>query len=503
MISPRTGWTRRSRRIVAGLAIAAIAAGTAWTISKTQPGSDHPQPLPTQSQPLPTESQPLPTESQPLFGFGPPLDHEATGTTAAAGAGAVEAAHGLDVSLVSDKVGEDADMIALWPDSSSPAWAIICNEVDGSEGGAAASVQRVRLSDGHVEDMISGLRSCDPASRTPWGTVTVAEEAGSSGRLYEILDPLSVSGVTVDRVTGVTSDPDHVIARKALGQLSFEGVVFLPDGTVYYSDELRPSNGKPGGGIYKFVPTTPHAGGAINVLDDSPLVAGSVSVFRVGAPSDSVDDLGQGPTTGAGKWAPLTTPADPSTFKLAAAAIAAGGYTGFYRPEDMDLDPAAFDRGKRRMCWNNTGNDAEERWGETLCLTDAPTSDTTFPGGFAPVVEPFVIGNEHLRMPDNLDFQPHTGVLYILMDATTSAKDPSRTNDQVWACLPDGEDPDTLSDGCVRVLNSLDGRAEWTGIQFLADGKSFLINHMHRTQHGRAVEGTTDMLRVSGFDVKG
>jgi hypothetical protein len=46
-----------------------------------------------------------------------------------------------------------------------------------------------------------------------------------------------------------------VVSRTALGQLSFEGIVQLADGTTYYGDELRPSHGKPGGGIYKFVPT--------------------------------------------------------------------------------------------------------------------------------------------------------------------------------------------------------------------------------------------------------
>jgi len=58
-----------------------------------------------------------------------------------------------------------------------------------------------------------------------------------------------------------------------------------------------------------------------------------------------------------------------------------------------------------------------------------------------------------------------------------------------------------LSDGCVRVLNSLDGAGEWTGIEFLADGKSFFINHQHRTQDGRDVPETTDMLLVSGLTV--
>src|SRR5215204_6776963 len=47
-----------------------------------------------------------------------------------------------------------------------------------------------------------------------------------------------------------------------------------------------------------------------------------------------------------------------------------GGYTGYYRPEDMDLDPISAADGTRRMCWNDTGNDQAQQWGETMCLTD-------------------------------------------------------------------------------------------------------------------------------------
>ena len=56
-------------------------------------------------------------------------------------------------------------------------------------------------------------------------------------------------------------------------------------------------------------------------------------VLRLGLRSGGTD-YGQGSNTGAGKWIPLTTPADPTTFNLATTALAAGGYTGFYRPED-------------------------------------------------------------------------------------------------------------------------------------------------------------------------
>jgi hypothetical protein len=174
--------------------------------------------------------------------------------------------------------------------------------------------------------------------------------------------------------------------------------------------------------------------------------------------------------------------------------------TGFYRPEDMDLDPLAWADGRVRACWNNTGNDVGANWGETLCFEDIPAA--TLPTGTQPVVQPFVIGNPELRMPDNIAFQPKTGIMYLLMDASTSAEDPKWTNDQIWACLPDGADPDLQSDGCVRVANLRDGDAEFSGIQFLADGKSFLVHLQHRTQVGRAVQGTTDEIQVSGLAVR-
>src|SRR5262245_26819282 len=148
MSLPRT-ITSRARTVAAGVAIAAIAAGSEYAIAKHDPGAEY--------------YQSLRTESQALFGMGRPLDHEATGSMAVVGAGAVEAAKGLKVSLVSSNVGEDADMIALWPNDRNPTWAIICNEITGNTPGSPATVQRVRLSTGAVEDMVFGHVSCDPA----------------------------------------------------------------------------------------------------------------------------------------------------------------------------------------------------------------------------------------------------------------------------------------------------------------------------------------------------
>jgi hypothetical protein len=432
------------------------------------------------------------------FGFGSPLQQSAnTPQNTDPGDEAVEVAGRLQVKLISEEVGVDADMIALWPDSEHPTHAIICNEIDGTEAGAAASVQRVELDSGTVSDMVFGLVSCDPVRRTPWGTVIVGEESGPDGRVYEIFDPLTITNVQVNHETGDSSDPTHVVARTALGQLSYEGIVSLPDGTTYYGHELRPLNGKAGEGIYKFVPVTLNNGGPIGSLTESPYVAGSVYVLRLGLRSGGTD-YGHGTNSGAGKWiGPLSTESD-----LASSATAAGGYTGYYRSEDMELDPIAWVNGKVRACWANTGNDSQEFWGEVLCVNDESTTDTSFNTGTRPVVTPFLIGNPSLRMPDNLAFQPHTGILYINMDATTSAENPEFTNDDVWACLPDGEDTDTLSDGCVRVMTLKDGEAEFTGIEFLADGEKFLIHLQHRTQEGRAIPSTTDELLISGIKVR-
>lgn len=92
------------------------------------------------------------------FGFGSPLQQSAnTPQNMDPGDEAVEVTGKLQVKLISAEVGVDADMIALWPDSGHPTHAIICNEIDGTEAGAAASVQRVELASGTVSDMVFGL----------------------------------------------------------------------------------------------------------------------------------------------------------------------------------------------------------------------------------------------------------------------------------------------------------------------------------------------------------
>jgi secreted PhoX family phosphatase len=429
------------------------------------------------------------------YGIGTPVEASGTGVFAGPATEAVTAASGLTVTLVSDQVGISGDMIALWPDSSAPTHAIICNEIDPEEADQA-SVQLVDLATGAVTDMIRGLVGCDPAKRTPWGTVIVGEEE-TDGRIYEILGPLSVSGVTVDRDAGTTSSP-NVVARTALGQLAYEGIVLLDDGTMYYGDERRPEAGTPGGGIFKFVPGAPlEPGTTITDLAQSPLAAGSVWVARLGtrAEGDAPNaDYGQGSEIGDGAWVALDAPADPVAFPLFDAALAVG-YTGYYRPEDMARDPQ-FEG--VRLCWNNTGRDVAGNSGETLCLVDQPSDDLEAnPAASYPTVSRFVDGDPDLRMPDNIAFDPVTGYAWLDMDAATSAEEEGFGNDDVWVCLRDGDDQGALTDGCARALTLNDGEAEFTGVEFLADGSGFYQHLQHRAQDGDATPGTSDLILVT------
>ena len=121
-------------------------------------------------------------QDEPDFGIGTPVPVSGTGVTAGPAEEAVTAASGLTVSVASDQVGLDADMIALLPDNAAPTHAGDLQR-DRSGESDQASVQLVDLAAGAVTDMISGLISCDAAKRTPWGTVLVGEEE-SDGRVY-------------------------------------------------------------------------------------------------------------------------------------------------------------------------------------------------------------------------------------------------------------------------------------------------------------------------------
>ena len=442
--------------------------------------------------------------SRDLFGILQPLGQSALGPyNGADSTASIEVAKGLTVSLVSSSVAPTADMIALWPNDANPTHLFVCIEAGGNP-----SVQRVDLSkpaNANATTIVTGLAACDPIRRTAWGTIVVAEET-TGGGLYEIFSPADITTpiAVTNRATGATSDP-RVVKRKAVGSLAFEGNPVLADGTMYYGDELRPGAGNPGGAIYKFVPDFPYTGfGTITVPAQSPLASGRIFGLKVG----STGDNGQGTEIGQGAWVEVTaaTFADANGNVNLRSAQAALKFTGYYRPEDMDIDPIALAKGEIRGCWTNTGNSSngggsavETRsiYGEVMCLTDVASPSAS--GGAVPTVRRFIAGDTQANYFDNVAFQPKTGNLVVLEDGEVAVvkKDGTtelRGND-IWMCLPDGADRDVQSDGCIRIVSLRDTSAEPTGFIFTASGKEAYVNIQHRDV------GTGALLKISGFRI--
>lgn len=430
----------------------------------------------------------LKAHSVQLFGIVRALDASSAESVDAATAendpaSLVTLAESLRARVVTARAnaGANIDMMALWP-ADHPTHLIVCNEQDPVEPG----VQRIRLSDGFVETILSGTQSCDPVRRTAWGTIVVAEEAGSTGWLLEIMDPLGTTGVTFDRSTGAFfggTGAGNLAVRPAVGRLSFEGLALYPNGVLYYGDENRPSRGTPGGAYFKFVPDTTWQGGVISNLNQSPLAAGTVYGLRLGKRSGNTD-YGQGSNTGLGTWIPIPA-ASVTDLRAAAGALK---LTGHYRPEDAEVDPRALSQGFVRLCANNTGNEGQDRnWGEAICLTDGSLAHATA-NTAVPEVQYLVIGTPELAMPDNIAYQPGRGNWIIHEDG--DGPEVGRNND-LWSCLDDGDDVDSLSDGCVRVATLNDLTAEWSGGLFDETGTHFYVSVQHNvTGHGVVLDIT-------------
>jgi len=419
----------------------------------------------------------LDAHSEQLFGIVAPVDASSTQSIGATDASAdptklVTLAKGLRAHVVTSvpNAAPNFDMMVLWPNDQNPTHLIVANE----EGTAQPALQRVRLSDGLVETILSGTTSNDPVRRTAWGTILLGEEA-SDGWLIEIANPLTTTGVTFNRASGTSSDPAHVIARPAVGHLAFEGIALYPNGVMYYGDENRPLNGTPGGAYFKFVPSAPWNGQ--QGIANSPLATGTVYGLRLGKRSGNTD-YGQATQTGLGTW--ITVTSTPNTNLRAAAATLK--LTGYYRPEDIDIDAEALADGNVRFCGNNTGNESQDKnWGETICITDGALVQA-LANTAIPEVQYFALGSWDFAMMDNIAYQFGRGNWIIHEDG--DGPEVGRNND-LWSCLEDGQDADTLSDGCARIGTLNDLTAEWTGGVFDRSGTHFYVSIQHNiTGHG-------------------
>jgi hypothetical protein len=467
----------------------------------------------------------LRVQSQGLFGIAAPVATSSTASIDAATANAnplalATLAKGLRARVVTSGVAaSNIDMMALWPDDHDPEWLIACNE----QGTTQPGLQRIDIHTGAVATILTGTTSCDGVRATPWGTFLFSEEAGggpSGGRVYELLDPLAVAGVTLDRTTGTftggtvasgfPSCPSgggdcYVAVRPFLGRLSYEGFAIYDNGPVYYGGEDRPSSGAIGGAYFKFVPacaTTASCPASLegptpaDALAQSPLAHGTVYGLRLGRRSGNTD-WGQGTNLGMGIWIQM----GPADTELDLRALSTTGDTrlsGYHRPEDIDVDLAALEQGQVRWCGNNTGNEATDHlWGETICLTDGSVTDAVAnAGSTAPAVPPevqqFVAGTSDFAMMDNMAYQPGRGNWLVHEDGD-GAELPSPKNNDLFDCLADGADHDQQSDGCVRVGTLNDLSAEWTGGIFDDEGKRFFVSIQHN------VTGFGVVLEVTGW----
>lgn len=380
--------------------------------------------------------------------------------------------------------GANIDMIALWPSDTNPTHLVFCNE----EGTTAPGVQRLELATGAVDTIVTGTASCDGVRRTAWGTVLFSEEAGggpTGGAVYELYDPLNTTGVILNRTTGATSGgvgAANVIQRPALGKLSFEGFALYDNGLVYYGDENRPANGLPGGAMFRYVPATPFAGGPTPIPSASPLAAGTVSGLRLGKRSGNTD-YGQGTETGLGTWIPIGSGPNQDLRAKTPPPPLGVGLTGFYRPEDLDIDQAAKAAGMVRFCGPMTGNEeADQDFGKVVCFTDgtimAATANAT-----TPMAQNLVENYPQFAMPDNIAYQRTRGnwIVHEDADTTFAGTGLGNHNNDLWSCLEDGGDDDLLSDSCIRIATLRDLDAEWSGGIFDATGQHFYVSIQHNS----------------------
>jgi hypothetical protein len=466
-------------------------------------------------------------QSEKLFGFGTPIaapadDSDYVPREAARAGDRVKLAKGLRAHFVTRSAASPADMIAFWPSEYPYSHLIVCIEGGRATGGANPSVQRIHVNTGEVETILYGMSRCDGIRTTPWGTILATEES-DDGRGYEIIDPLGTTGQWVaDRSTGDIRDgigsatpSADIVQRQALPTMAWEGLTVLPSGVVIGGDELRPGSGaldSDGGAIFKFLPATPHAGGPIPDLADSPLADGAAYALTAScqpSSSSSFPQYGQGCEIGVGAWVRV----DPLNARSDADAM---GATGYYRPEDLHSDPTYEGEGVR-FCWTNTGNEGAGNFGEVMCAVDptpAPADPTDVvdgrtgfaylgdSGDFATVTaNRFLEGDERFNSVDNLAFQPHSGILYVIED---------HSHGEVYACLPDGADRDIKTDGCVPMLSVIDPDAEPTGFTFDGTGRVAFVNIQHGEQPdalrdftSNPVNGATDdLLMITGFKVR-
>jgi secreted PhoX family phosphatase len=84
-------------------------------------------------------------------------------------------------------------------------------------------------------------------------------------------------------------------------------------------------------------------------------------------------------------------------------------------------------------------------------------------------------------MPDNIAYHASRGNWILEEDGATGDFIDGARNDDIWDCLDDGADDDTLGDGCVRIASLNDLDAESTGGFFDPTGAHYYVSIQHNS----------------------
>ena len=323
---------------------------------------------------------------------------------------------------------------------------------------------------------------------------------------------------------GTTSDPLHLVKRKAVGSLSFESFAIRHDGTMIYGDELAPSGGNAGGAIYKFVPAVPYQGNGPESTVPRSVAVGVRHGLRPARGGVGIIELGPGRGDGEGTW---------TLVNLGGAGVVDGNgniilrtaqvlqrFTGLLPPRRHGHRSDRRSRtGVFRACWANTGR--MSHGGGSLvenggCLRRDHVSRRRArrarpcrrrrPGRFRRV-ERFIAGSpksEHVRQRRvPAAHRQSRGARRRRRQrghAACSRRNHELRGNDLWICLPDGADDDTQSDGCVRFASLRDTSSEPTGFIFLGSGEEAFVSLQHRSVD--EANGRGSLLKISGFKIR-
>jgi hypothetical protein len=145
----------------------------------------------------------LRSHSEQLFGFHHPLDDSAIGPFDGSSVDALELADGLKATLISSAVENAAIRSRCGPMTRIRR---ICSSATKRLRSQLQRIDLSKLTSANATTIVTGLNSCDPVRRTPWGTIIVAEAGTTS--VHEILDRFHIAPINVsNRDLGTTSDP--------------------------------------------------------------------------------------------------------------------------------------------------------------------------------------------------------------------------------------------------------------------------------------------------------